>query len=353
MFAGISRDQPADPSAQEAACRLALIGKGGIRNFCDQRSVLQNPHHWIARHAANFRGIQPPLFENLEHFRFAALFMVNLDLFKFVKNRFELNSETDSAYLDAFYYLTPLPKKSLRAELTTITRSNNLNGSLITVNWKNRNVFRGGEHLSLSMYTGSDVQFSGALKGYNAIRYGAEMNFAIPRVLVPFGDFGIKGGYVPRTNIQLGFDMLNRIKLYTLNSFRAGVGYLWKESIQKQHELYPISINYVQPSNVTDKYYELIHQDTLLARAVQKQFILGSTYQFNYNELATGLKPNNAYYFNGLIDLSGNVAGLLSGADVKGGKEVTIRNVPFSQYVKFEVDGRHYKKFGLYSTLGK
>src|SRR5258705_10080600 len=46
--------------------------------------------------------------------------LTNLDLFKFVKNRFSVNSETDSAYLDAYYYLTPFPKKSLSAEITTI-----------------------------------------------------------------------------------------------------------------------------------------------------------------------------------------------------------------------------------------
>lgn len=276
--------------------------------------------------------------------------LVNLDLFKFVKNRFEINTTTDTAYLDAFYYLTPLPRKSLRAELTTITRSNNLNGSLISFTWKDRNLFKGGEHISLSAYTGSDVQFSGALKGYNAIRLGGEINFAIPRLLIPFGSFGVKGGYMPRTNIQLGYDMLDRVKLYTLNSFRAAYGYVWKESVVKNHELYPVSVNYVQPGRVTEEYRNLIHQDTLLARAVQKQFILGSTYQYNYNELATGLQPRKAYYFNGLLDLSGNLAGLFSGADVKSGKEVTIRDVPFSQYIKFELDGRFYKRFGLHST---
>lgn len=276
--------------------------------------------------------------------------LINLDLFKFVKNRFAINSETDSAFLDAFYYLTPLPKKSLSAELTTITRSNNLNGSLISVNWKNRNTFRRGEQLSVSAYTGTDVQFSGALRGYNTFRSGAEMNFAIPRFFVPFVKFRNRGGYVQRTNIQLGYDMLSRTNLYTLNSFRAAYGYLWKESIQKQHEFYPFSINYVQPGNVTDAYHVLIHQDTLLARAIQKQLILGSTYQYNFNQLANGLQPTIAYYFNALIDLSGNIAGLFSGADVKNGKEVTIRNVPFSQYIKFELDGRYYRKLGLYST---
>ena len=275
--------------------------------------------------------------------------LVNLDLFKFVKNRFEINPTTDTPSLDVFYYLTPLARKSLRAEFTTITRSNNLNGSLISLSWRDRNLFKGGEHISISAYTGSDVQFSGALRGYNAIRMGGEINFAIPKIVAPW-NFSSRSGYMPRTNIQLGYDMLDRVKLYTLNSFRAAYGYLWKESIQKQHELYPISINYVQPGRVTQEYNNLIHQDTLLARAIQKQFILGSTYQYNYNELTADVQPDNAWYFNGLLDLSGNIAGLVSGADFKSGKEVTIRNVPFAQYVKFELDGRYYKKYGLHST---
>ncbi len=276
--------------------------------------------------------------------------LINLNLFKFVKNRFEINTETDSSLLDAYYYLTPLPKKSLSAEVTTITRSNNLNGSIISAKWRNRNALRRGEQLSLSFYVGTDVQFSGALRGYNTYRTGAELNFAIPRFIVPGFSFRNKGGYVPRTNLQLGYDILNRRKLYTLNSFRGGIGYLWREDLKKSHELYPVSINYVQPLNVTAQYDSLVRIDTFLARAVEKQFILGSSYQYTYNPLAAGIQPVNAFYFNGLIDLSGNIAGLLSGANVKQGKEVTIRGVPFSQYIKMEFDGRFYRKVGVYSS---
>ncbi|MES1217930.1 MAG: BamA/TamA family outer membrane protein [Bacteroidota bacterium] len=276
--------------------------------------------------------------------------LINLNLFKFVKNRFEVPPATDSALLNAYYYLTPLTKKSLKAEFTTITRSNNLNGSLISGTWKNRNFFRAGEQLSLSAYVGTDAQFSGALRGYNTYRSGAEMNFKIPRFLIPFAKFRNRGGYVPSTNIQLGYDNIDRKKLYTLNSFRFAYGYLWKESILKQHELYPISITYAQPGNITDAYYNLIHNDTLLARTIEKQFILGSTYQYNYNSMANGLKTNNSFYFNGLVDLSGNIAGLVSSANVKAGNEVKIRNVPFAQYIKTELDIRYYLNPGLYST---
>jgi len=361
MFVTIKPDIPAE-SKQVYRIKNVVVYAGYSLNMAQTDTNKTHGEYYKGYYIIDRRKkYKPSLFSEIMKFKpgdvynrtdhnFTLSRLTNLDLFKFVKNRFAVNTQTDSAFLDAFYYLTPLPNKSLSAEVTTITRSNNLNGSLISVKWKNRNTFRKGEQLNISAYTGSDVQFSGALRGYNAVRYGGEVNFSIPRFIVPFASFRNRSGYLPRTNIQLGYDMLSRTNLYTLNAFRFAYGYLWKESIQKQHELYPVSINYVQPMNVTDAYHNLIHQDTLLAQAIQKQFILGSTYQYNYNQLANGLRPNNAYYFNGLVDLSGNIAGLVSGANVKAGKEVTINNVPFAQYIKFELDGRYYRKLGLYSS---
>ena len=58
--------------------------------------------------------------------------LVNLGLFKFVKNRFETAHE-DSPKLNTYYYLTPFPKKSIRAEVNANTKSNNLTGSSVTI----------------------------------------------------------------------------------------------------------------------------------------------------------------------------------------------------------------------------
>jgi hypothetical protein len=145
-------------------------------------------------------------------------------------------------------------------------------------------MFRNGSHFKLSAYVGSDVQFSGALRGYNTYRTGAEADFVMPRFQVPFVHIPAYGGYAPRTDIKLGYDILKRNKLYTLNSYRFQYGYTWKENIQKQHELYPISINYVQPLNVTSSYDSLEKIYPGLDKAIQSQFILGSTYQFTYNQ---------------------------------------------------------------------
>lgn len=275
--------------------------------------------------------------------------LINLNLFKFVKNRFEV-AAVDSPKLDVYYYLTPLPAKSLRAEVTAISRSNNLNGTELNVSLLNRNLFRSGAQASISAYIGSDVQFSGAYKGYNTYRTGAEADYVIPRFVVPFVNLRKNGPFAPRTTIKIGYDILQRSKLYTLNSYRFEYGYSWKKDIKTSQELFPISISYVQPLNVTDAYRKLEDSIPGLQRATEPQFILGSRYEYIYNQLANGLQPRNAFYFDGVADISGNIAGLATGADTKGGKTKTIANAAFAQYVKLELDGRYYRKIGLKST---
>lgn len=270
--------------------------------------------------------------------------LINLGTFKFVKNRFE---PADSFKLNTYYYLTPLPKKSLSAEIGGLTKSNNVSGGDITVRWRNRNAFRGAELLTVSAYIGSEVQYSGQFSGYNTFRTGAEVNVTFPRFLIPFFDLNTQGAFVPRTNLQVGYDILQRQKLYTLNSFRGQFGYIWKENARKEHNFNPISVNYVQPLNVTDSFTEAMSKSPILARSVQQQFIIGSNYNFNYNELAGREKNAGGLYFNGLLDLSGNIAGLISGANAKEGKVYQLFGTPFSQYFKTELDTRYYIRSGL------
>jgi len=274
--------------------------------------------------------------------------LINLNQFKFVRNRFE--RVTDSNKLNAYYYLTPLPKKSLRGEFTITNKSNNLNGSVISGSWLNRNALRAGEHLSFTGYVGSEIQFAGTFKGYNTYRTGAEVNFAIPRFFIPFTDIRTRGGFVPRTNLQAGYDVLNRRKLYTLNQYRFSFGYSWQESPRIRHEFNPVSISYVQPLNVTKEFTDSIARTPYLRHIIDSQFIVGSTYQYNYNGLVRGTPRMNMFYFNGLIDVSGNLAGLLvKNEDAKGVKR--IANTRFDQYFKIDLDGRYYRRLGLNSTL--
>ena len=272
--------------------------------------------------------------------------LISLGIFKFVKNRFEAVGDS---LLNTYYYLTPLPKKSLRIELGGNTKSNNLTGSQAVVGFTNRNTFRGGEILSVNATGGLEVQYSGQFKGYNTYRIGGEANLDIPRFLIPFIYLNPRGGFVPKTNVQLAYEVLSKQQLYTLNSFRGAFGYIWKETRTKEHRLYPVSIQYVQPVKVSQLYMDSLQNDPTLQKIIDKQFILGLTYNYLFNQMI-GRTPDNGFYFNGLIDLSGNIAGLIKKGQVMKGDTARLFGSAFSQYAKIETDFRYYRKLGANSS---
>ena len=277
--------------------------------------------------------------------------LINLDVFKFVKNRFEdsPNSEGDTGRLNTYYYLTPLPKKSLRAEVSGNTKSNNYVGSLITFTFKNRNVFRDAEHFALHANVGSEVQYSGYQSGYNSYRFGGGVTFSIPKFVVPFFQFNTTNAFVPNTKIDLSYDLLNRVKLYTLSSFTAQLGYSWKPNIKVQQDFNPFAINYVRAINITQKYRDSIKLNPILKHAVDTQFVIGSNYSYTIDPLVNN-PYGTGFYFNGLADLSGNIAGLLIKADPVDGKK-RIFGAQISQYIKTQLEGRYYYAFTAKTRL--
>lgn len=270
--------------------------------------------------------------------------LVNLGVFKFVKNNFK-EADSTRSLLNTYYYLTPLPKKSLRLEALGKTASS-YNGAELNLSWRNRNAFKGGELLAASIFGGYETQISGQNKGFNLLRVGTEVNLTWPRFIIPF-DFNSTGDFMPRTKATLGYELINRQKLYTLNSFTASFGYIWKENIRKEHQLNIIDLNYVQPNNVTDLYLRQIDStmDPTLQRVIDRQFIIGTSYNFTYTN-TNETNKKNTFYYNGSLGLSGNILGLVSGADINAGKTYSLLGANFSQYIKMEHDFRHYLKIG-------
>jgi outer membrane protein insertion porin family len=274
---------------------------------------------------------------------------VNLGTFSFVKNEFK-PSDSLPKTLDSYYYLTLLPKKFIRVEVLGKTNSASYTGTELNVNWNNRNLFKGAELLTVSVFGGADFQLSGTNNGKNIYKVGTETSLTWPRFIVPF--FHVEGSseYVPRTKATVRYEYQNRTQLYSLNSFKASYGYMWKENVRKEHQLNIMDITYVSPNNVTQEYLDDIQQDESLGKVIEKQLIFGPTYTYTYTNTMQKRKKNT-FYFSGEADLAGNITGLVTGANVKEGNQKSIFDVPFSQYVKFRGDFRHYLKLGKESQL--
>jgi outer membrane protein insertion porin family len=285
--------------------------------------------------------------------------LVSLGVFQFVKPRFEPASSVDTnSRLNLYYYLTPAQKKQLRFEITALTRSDNTTGTELAINWRHRNLFGGGELFSIRLYGGIEGQSVGLdSAGHNITsitrRSGVDASLTIPKIVSPF-NLNTSGKFVPKTRIEADYDSYRNNSLYTLTSSRVSFGYQFKNTLTTENGITVLGISYVRPSNITDSFQNSINLNRNLYYAIEPQFIIGPSWNFNYNsnvDPRNALKPNN-FWFNANVDFSNNLLGLLSGANVnKTGEQKDIFGVPYAQYMRFEVDFRHYLSFSKYDML--
>lgn len=259
--------------------------------------------------------------------------LVNMGTFKFVKNRFEAQGNT---LLDVYYYLTPYPKKSIRFEAGVLTQNDNRLGTQGSISWRNRNTFKGAEELLFKINGGFEAQSTGVVNSPAILNYGAEAALSFPRFVVPFISIHTLSRYLPRSVIKLKYNYETQVGRVAISSYTGAYGYSWKEGVHKEHQFYPVNLTYVR----TDTLAKSGDLNLLYRNILFNGLIIGPTYEYTYNS-NTGSLIRNSYYFDGLIDLSGNVLGLAQKADYKSNPQ-EILGVTYAQYVKLQPDFRYY-----------
>ena len=280
--------------------------------------------------------------------------LVSLGVFQLVKARFEPATSVDTNNkLNLYFYLTPAQKKQFRFEVTALTRSDNTTGTEVAINWRHRNLFRGGELFNIRLYGGLEGQSVSQTVKSLTRRTGVDATFTIPTIVSPF-HLNTSSKFVPKTKIEADYDIYENASLYTLTSSRVSFGYQFKNTLVTENGITVLGISYVRPSNITDSFQLDISKNKNLYYSIEPQFIIGPSWNFNYN---SRLDPRNARkanntWFNANVDFSNNLLGLFSGANVnKTGEQKEIFGVPFAQYMRFEADYRHYLNFSQYSML--
>lgn len=277
--------------------------------------------------------------------------LVNLKNFKFVKNQFELIPQSDSSMLDVYYYLTSQKKKFIQADLSGVTKSNNLAGVLFNLGWSNRNVFRAAEMLRLSASIGKDVQIGGGstANSNDFFRFAAEAELSFPRFIIPFyNPDPVNSKGLPRTSLTLGYESLNQIGLYTLTSLRGHWSYYWQKSTNWEHTLIPLGVNLVRPGNISNEFIERLFMSenpldfNRYLNILQNRLILESQYNFTFNPTRKKYSPHQ-FVISGGLNLAGNIAGLLiKNKDPESDVHGQIFNIPYEQFARIDGEVKYY-----------
>ena len=268
--------------------------------------------------------------------------LVNMGNFKFVKNRFDAVSPS---LMDVYYYLTAYPDKALRFEAGANTQNDNRAGTKGNISWRHRNAFKGAEELVFKVRGGFEAQYSGPVKQPTIYDFGAECNLSFPRFVVPFISIQTTGRNLPRTIIKLKYNFESSTKLINISSYTASYGYDWREGTRKEHQLYPLNFTYVRTDTVGSPITHGIQYGNLIFNGI----IVGPTYEFTYNT-QTGIPKKNSFYFDGLIDLSGNILGLVQKADYAGNPKELFGS-RYAQYIKLQPDFRYYLRLSSATSI--
>ena len=270
--------------------------------------------------------------------------LVGLNTFKYVNINY---SESEKpGYLDASIYLIPRAKKSIRVELQGILNSNDYLGPLLQLTFQNRNFFKGSELFQISLNAGFEAQLYGGQQSgaQTSFQLGLNSSLSFPKFITPFPiDFKNKR-YLPQTKIKVGALRMKRVGYFTMSSVDLGFGYEWNETILKKHKYYPVDIRVVNLTSTTEEFRQLLESNSFLRSSYEEQFILGSNYSYYFNtQNDKDRESASDFYFNGNIDLSGNLAHLLQ-STIRNNSEkpYKIGGSVYSQYVKTDFDFRYY-----------
>lgn len=273
--------------------------------------------------------------------------------YKFVNIRYQ---ETDSlandtlGALEASIYLSPLSQRAIRTELQAVTKSNSFSGPSLAIIYSNRNLFKGGEILDVTLNAGYETQIGRSkAPGVNSIQLSLKGDLIFPRVLLPITirqnwfDYSI-----PKTKVSMGGEYISRTNLFTMASLQSAYGFLWSGNRFVTHELNPVSITYLNLLKRNPEFEAILDQNPFLKSSFDQKFIAGMTYSYTYNGMVDQ-RQKHQFYWNTNIDIAGNLLSLMTGHQSR--KPKTFLNMEYAQYAKLDGDIRYHIKLGHHQKL--
>ncbi|MBN1128371.1 MAG: BamA/TamA family outer membrane protein [Chitinispirillaceae bacterium] len=280
--------------------------------------------------------------------------IMSMGNFKYAAIRFTESDTAKIGGLDVEILLTPLQKRSLRSELTLVSKSNDFVGPQLKLNYSDRNVFGGAEMLNLTMSSSVEAQLFTIDRNLYSYELSPQLDYTIPRFFVPFILLNPRGVVVPKTRFSVGYNYVRRINFFDSKSLLFTYGFKWRQNRRTGHELNPVTVNYMTLTNKSQAFTRLLDTNLYLRKSYEDQFIAGSYYSYTFNEQFAP-KQKNQFFFNGTTELSGNAfsAGhiLFTGKSPSADQPLTVAGSIYSQFARITLDARNVTNLSLSQKL--
>lgn len=272
-----------------------------------------------------------------------------LNLFKFINIVFrEKAAATGQKALVCDVQLIPMKRQNYNVFLEGTHNSGNIGvGGNLT--YSHRNLFKGGENLSLSIWGALKKEQFNEDKIFSTKELGVEMKFITPQFWLPFfkmKDF--RRNFAPKTSVSLSYSY-EHTPFYDRRIASAKFGYLWRKADKKwRYSFDLVDLNYVMMQQVDSGFIEGLKNEYIKS-AYKSHLILSANFTAIYTDQQLNSR-GNFNYFRGNLESSGNflwaLDKILGSAHTKknGERYYETLGVQYAQYVKADGEYRfnHY-----------
>lgn len=233
---------------------------------------------------------------------------------------------------------------SIQLEGTNSSGDLGMQGSLT---YRNRNIFKGSEILSISAKAGMQMQSVldnfGNTSLFNTKEIGIDGSIYFPKFLSPIKFKSFTKETQPRTTLTLGYNYQSR-HIYERQTTILTYGYNWMSSEQEQHIFTPITFNAVKVVP-TPSFEEILEQET--NQRIKDQYTSHLIFGLDYTYIFTNQNVRflrDFIYFKANIQSSGNLlsafnnTGLIKTVD----NYHEIFGIRYAQYIRFAFDFRYF-----------
>ena len=251
-------------------------------------------------------------------------------------------TQSDSSKVDCSINLTRSPMQGFKVNLEGSSNSSGLMGISPQVSYFHKNIFHGGEWLTLGF--NGDFQFK-LNDDTRATEYGISAGVSFPRFLgLPYKMF--RRPAIPRTQINVAFNHQNRPE-YTRNILSISYGYSGTSKHNITFQLSPLQVNFVKLYGLDAAFSKTLSNNPYMRYSYQDHLDAGVGAVLYFNS-SSEIVPKGDYHFRRLsIDLSGNVLSLFNKwmSTNKDGS-YCIGGSPYAQYIRGEYSFGRTWRFG-------
>jgi outer membrane protein assembly factor BamA len=282
----------------------------------------------------------------------------SMKAFKSVNINFK-QDDKKSDYINSYVLMAPAYKQNFAIETDGTNTSGNL-GVEASIVYQNRNIFRGSELLQIKLKGGLIAQknFEASnnninlntsfFKGFNTVQFGPELNLNFPKPLFPFTLIKFYKNAAPQTILSTSFNFQqNSLYSRSLTSLSYGVQFNGRKYIK--HSVVPFEVNFIK-ANLSKGFSDQLQHDNnlFLSTSFKSHMTTVSRYTFIYNNQinTTASQYKTFSYFKADLESSGNILrGLYNVTNQPKNAlgQYTILDVPFAQFLRFDLDYRVYK----------